>query len=86
MIAKELIDFRTGLRWYDPMRRIAGRHVLGSTQDIADVAAYVAGLAPSSDTTPGSGRGQHPRLMASFSTGELAGLADYMARFGRARR
>ena len=39
------------------MERIAGRHVLQRTQDIADVAAYVAGLAPSSDTTPGPGRG-----------------------------
>ncbi|MGB6604924.1 MAG: hypothetical protein WBE65_11605, partial [Steroidobacteraceae bacterium] len=45
-------DFRVGLRWYDPMERIAGRHVLERTQDIANVAA----LAPSSDTTPGPGR------------------------------
>jgi len=56
VIAKQLIDFRTGLRWYDPMERIAGPHVLQRTQDIADVAAYVAGLAPSSATTPGPGR------------------------------
>jgi len=57
VIAKELIDYRAGLRWYDPMERIAGRHVLGSTQDVADVAAYVASLAPSADTTPGPRRG-----------------------------
>jgi cytochrome c553 len=56
VIAKELTDFRTGLRWYDPMERIAGRHVLHTTQDIADVAAYVAGLAPSTDTAPGPGK------------------------------
>jgi len=56
VIAKELIDFRTGVRWYDPMQRIAGRHVLQRTQDLADVAAYVAGLTPSSATTPGPGR------------------------------
>ena len=53
VIVKQLVDFRAGLRRYDPMERIAGRHVLGSTQDIADVAAYVASLAPSPDTTPG---------------------------------
>jgi cytochrome c553 len=140
VIAKELVDFRTGLRWYDPMERIAGRHVLQGTQDIADVAAYVAALPPPSDTTPGPGRSlrqgarlyaqrcewchgargegnderfvprvagqqyqyllrqlqdaregrrpsmqaQHPRLIASSSMDELAGLADYMARLGGA--
>lgn len=57
VIAKELVDYRAGLRWYDPMERVAGRHVLGSSPDIADVAAYVAGLAPSPDTTPGPKRG-----------------------------
>jgi cytochrome c553 len=57
VIAKELVDYRGGLRWYDPMERIAGRHVLGSSQDVADVAAYVASLPPSADTTPGPQRG-----------------------------
>jgi cytochrome c553 len=56
VIAKELTDFRAGVRWYDPMERIAGRHVLQHTQDIADVAAYVAGLPASSATTAGPGR------------------------------
>jgi cytochrome c553 len=56
VIAKELTDFRAGLRWYDPMERIAGRHVLQTTQDIADVAAYVGSLPPSTDTTPGAGQ------------------------------
>ncbi len=56
VIAKELTDFRSGLRWYDPMERIAGRHVLHTTQDIADVAAYVGGLPPSTDTAPGAGK------------------------------
>jgi cytochrome c553 len=55
VIAKELTDFRSGLRWYDPMERIAGRHVLHTTQDIADVAAYVGSLPPSTDTAPGAG-------------------------------
>jgi cytochrome c553 len=57
VIAKELIDYRAGLRWYDPMERIAGRHVLGSSQEIADVSAYVASLPASADTTPGPQRG-----------------------------
>lgn len=56
VIVSELIDYRTGRRWYDPMERIAGVHVLGSTQDVADVAAYLAALAPSADTTPGPQR------------------------------
>jgi cytochrome c553 len=47
VIAKELVDFRFGLRSYDPMERIAGRHVLHTTADIASVAAYVGNLAPS---------------------------------------
>ncbi len=56
VIAKELVDYRTGKRWYDPMERIAGIHVLGSTQDVADVAAYLAELPPSPDTTRGPQR------------------------------
>jgi cytochrome c553 len=55
-IAKELVDFRAGVRWYDPMQRIAGPHVLHTTQDLADVSAYVSGLAPSTSTATGSGR------------------------------
>jgi cytochrome c553 len=55
VIAKELVDYRAGLRWYDPMQRIAGRHVLHTLQDIADVASFAAGLPASSATTPGPG-------------------------------
>jgi cytochrome c553 len=66
VIAKELIDFRAGLRWYDPMQRIAGSHVLHTTQDIADVAAYVGSLPRSTATGLGSGQGleQGGRLYA----------------------
>lgn len=46
VIVKQLIDFRAGVRWYDPMERIAGRHVLQTTQEIADVAAYAGKLPP----------------------------------------
>jgi len=56
VLAKELTDFRAGLRRYDPMERIAGHHVLHTTQDIADVAAYVASLPPSTTTALGEGR------------------------------
>ncbi len=56
VIAKELTDFRAGLRWYDPMERIAGRHVLHTIQDIADVAAYVGSLPPSTATALGEGQ------------------------------
>jgi cytochrome c553 len=63
VIAKELTDFRAGVRWYDPMERIAGRHVLHTTQDIADVAAYVGSLPLPTNTASGSGeyleRGGH---------------------------
>jgi cytochrome c553 len=57
VVAKELTDFRAGLRWYDPMERIAGRHVLQTTQAIADVAAFVGSLPPSTATAMGAGRG-----------------------------
>jgi cytochrome c553 len=56
VIAKELVDFRTGVRWYDPMERIAGRHVLHTTQDLADVSAYVSSLPPAASTATGSGQ------------------------------
>jgi cytochrome c553 len=56
VIAKELTDFRAGVRWYDPMKRIAGRHVLGTTQDIADAAAYVSSLPMSAATAMGDGK------------------------------
>jgi len=60
VIAKELTDFRAGVRWYDPMQRIARRHVLHTTQDIADAAAYVSSLAPSAATAMGEGKGLEP--------------------------
>lgn len=56
VIAKELTDFRAGVRWYDPMKRIAGRHVLGTTQDVADAAAYVSSLPMSAATAMGDGK------------------------------
>ena len=44
VLEKELIDYRHALRWDERMERIAGPHMLGSPQDIADVASYAASL------------------------------------------
>ena len=55
VIAKELSDYRAGARWYDPMERIAGVHILHTTQDIADAAAYVGSMPPFPQTTTGKG-------------------------------
>jgi len=63
VLAKELIDYRHRARWDDRMEKIAGRHLLTVSQDIADVTAYVASLAPARTGTVGSGewlgRGRH---------------------------
>jgi len=55
VIAKELSDYRAGVRWYDPMERIAGLHVLHTPQDIADAAAYVGSMPAFPQTTTGKG-------------------------------
>lgn len=55
VIAKQLVDYRHGARWDLRMEIIAGRHVLPSDQDIADVAAYVAGLNPTHLSPAGHG-------------------------------
>lgn len=54
-IAKELVDYRHGLRWDLRMEIVAGRHTLESDQDISDVASYVATLAPSQTGSKGRG-------------------------------
>ena len=56
VVIKELVDFRVGLRWYDPMERIAGQHVLHTTQEIADVAAYIATMPPMPEGKFGNGQ------------------------------
>ncbi len=58
VIAKQLIDYRHGRRWDQRMEIIAGRHVLASEQDIADVASYVAALRQTPPLTSGSGEHQ----------------------------
>jgi len=56
VLIKELVDFRLGLRWYDPMERIAGKHVLHTVREIADVAAYIAARTPMPESKVGNGQ------------------------------
>lgn len=57
VIIKQLIDYRHGARWDQRMEVVAGRHVLASLQDIADVATYAASIDPA--TAPQSGDGEN---------------------------
>ena len=45
VLVKQLIDYRYARRWDPRMEVIAGKHSLTKSQDIADVAAFVSGLA-----------------------------------------
>ena len=56
VLLKQLIDYRHGRRWDTRMELIAGRHVLVSTQDIADVVAYASALAPFAPSRVGPGQ------------------------------
>jgi cytochrome c553 len=56
VIAKELVDYRHQLRWDDRMEKVAGRHLLETPQDIADVTAYVGALRPSLQSAVGDGQ------------------------------
>ena len=49
VLVKQLVDFRYGKRWDFRMEGMADKHHLKGSQDIADVAVYIAGL-----TRPGS--------------------------------
>jgi cytochrome c553 len=44
VLLKQLADFRHDMRWNERMRHFTDRHHLDGAQDLADVAAYVAGL------------------------------------------
>jgi cytochrome c553 len=55
VLAKQLVDYRHGKRWDPRMEKIAGRHILRSTQEIADVIAYVGQLQPLPSSSIGSG-------------------------------
>src|SRR5688500_12510362 len=55
VLAKQLVDFRSGKRWDFRMEGAAGRHHLTGPQDIADVAAYVSKMARPETRGIGSG-------------------------------
>jgi len=55
VLAKQLVDFRYGKRWDFRMEGMADKHHLAGSQDIADVAAYVAGLMRLGNRGIGSG-------------------------------
>lgn len=44
VVIRQLVDYRYEQRWDIRMEHFAGRHILGTPQDIADVAAYAAQL------------------------------------------
>ena len=44
VLIRQLVDYRYERRWDIRMEHFAGRHILGSPQEIADVAAYAAQL------------------------------------------
>ena len=55
VLAKQLVDFRSGKRWDFRMEGAADQHHLKGPQDIADVAAYVSKLNTSGTRGIGSG-------------------------------
>jgi cytochrome c553 len=55
VLAKQLVDFRSGKRWDFRMEGAAEQHHLAGAQDIADVAAHVSRLAPPGRPGIGSG-------------------------------
>jgi cytochrome c553 len=55
VIARELVDYRHDKRWDLRMENFAGEHHLKDSQDIADVATFIADLAPARTGGVGSG-------------------------------
>ena len=55
VLARQLVEFRRGLRWDFRMENFADRHRLADAQAIADVAFYVSQLQESSPAGTGSG-------------------------------
>lgn len=56
VILEQLINYREFARLDDRMELAAGRHALRGSQDLADVAAYVADLAPVATVDVGPGQ------------------------------
>ncbi|MFO1399820.1 MAG: c-type cytochrome [Steroidobacteraceae bacterium] len=63
VLIQEISDFRQRRRWDLRMEQVAGGHRLGGAQDIADVAAYVAGLG--GELRPATGDGEYLQRGAS---------------------
>jgi cytochrome c553 len=55
VLIKQIIDFRGGRRWDLRMEQVASRHHLDDAQAVADVAGYIAMLAPVLPATTGNG-------------------------------
>lgn len=55
VIAKELVDYRYGIRWDFRMERVAARHVMPLARDIADIAFYLGNLPPERTDSLGDG-------------------------------
>jgi len=59
VLAKQLVDYRHGARWDPRMEKVAGRHILRSTQDIADIVAYLGQLRAPPASSIGTGKWLH---------------------------
>jgi cytochrome c553 len=57
VLVKQLVDYRSDRRWDPLMEYMADRHLLKTTQDIADVAAYASEIEtlPEAEVSVGSG-------------------------------
>jgi cytochrome c553 len=71
VLARQIIDFRRGVRWDFRMEGVAKSHeALPGLQDVADVAWYVSTL--ERDSQRGIGQGNHLERGAAIYTGECA--------------
>jgi cytochrome c553 len=55
VIIRQLVNYRHAMRWDVRMERIADQHHLGTAQDIADIANYVAGMESQPAVAAGDG-------------------------------
>ncbi len=67
VVLKQLVDFRHGKRWDFRMAAVSDLHHFESAQELADVSAFVAGLARpgASGTGPGERVGEGERLFGA---------------------
>ena len=54
VLIQQIIDFRGGRRWDLRMEQVVSRHQLEGPQAVADVAGYIAALAPALPAGPGA--------------------------------